>query len=140
MLFRLVAEREAELTGEPLDTFLGVDEGSEEECELEPDEEVEAQDPEEGQEECEEEEKEDDDCVEVPLVNVPATPATKVHAQEQSPKQQHDAIRPSPTAAPSGMQAKRQELWDKLAKIRALRAELGLSSLNYCLASSCLVF
>ena len=43
-----------------------------------------------------------------------------------TPAEHHRRIRPSPSAGPSGMQAKREALHEKLMKINALRTELGM--------------
>ena len=55
-----------------------------------------------------------------------------------SPAEQHERIRPSPTAASSGSESKRNALREKLLAIKALQDELGLwcyaltSALGFC--------
>ena len=67
------------------------------------------------------------------LARLTPTPPT---ASLKSPAELHYEIRPSPTAGPSGLQAKREELWAKLSAIKELQAELGISCLRTTTASS----
>ena len=109
-----------------------------EEWEEEEEGECEADDGGIGGEECQEEEAME--CDEVIDPGAPPVLPTKSpkpvadlckprdDSRKLTPKEQHDLIRPNSTASSSGMQAKRNLLWEKLEKIKALQDELGVGS------------
>ena len=55
-----------------------------------------------------------------------SAPEERPAAAILSPAEQHERIRPSPTAASSGSESKRNALREKLLAIKALQDELGL--------------
>ena len=57
-----------------------------------------------------------------------------------SPSEQHDAIRPSPTAEPSGLQAKRALLQAKLAAIQRLKDALHIGCLGHAVSLESFVY
>ena len=67
-----------------------------------------------------------------------SAPEERPAAAILSPAEQHERIRPSPTAASSGSESKRNALREKLLAIKALQDELGLwcyaliSALGFC--------
>ena len=72
----------------------------------------------------EDEGEEQDEVVETP--KSPLNPSPNVRSSTKSPAELHDAIRPSPTASPSGSHIVRSMIQSKLQMIKALELELGL--------------
>ena len=86
-----------------------------------------------GDEECMEEEMmECDEVVDPEAPDAAPTTSPKPLAEPSgkmlTPEQQHELIRPSSTAGPSGLQSKRDILREKLQMIQRLQDQLGIGS------------